>query len=460
MNQGSQEAPGDQAGSDNGSYGSLNELYDHNENEASDNDISDVEHEEDSVPENENQEQIKIMDSDNKAVGKRPDLPQSQPQPNFMSHLFNLGGPKQMVEPERKISASQDNKSPAENNPFVNLFGWIAKDENAKKGETEISGKDDATNVGERKAEGVDDDMDATSPLSSSSRNNIEMELNYSPGGGLQVECDPEATDSAQHNNISATDKIIENGNDQSSSNDEIRGAKRNTETANSHDELINEEEDIDKDYVTVVNTEALKPTITPSAQVASSRHSKEGHFQEDAHSSMDKEDGPIQKRDLSTKNDTNIVLENEEENSDVKSSSALIVKAHTEVKNKNVVENSLVLAQDSKRLNQEGVRSQVLQMLKLHDPSKVKKIDKMMDRFKGREVELLGKMETRYLTQKEQDQQGLPCDEEGGNGKKPSPKPAQLIALRATEVVMIGKNEIINNDGEGDETLQVSFFI
>merc|ERR1712165_661984 len=50
-----------------------------------------------------------------------------------------------------------------------------------------------------------------------------------------------------------------------------------------------------------------------------------------------------------------------------------------------------------SKNVDPEEARQKVLAMLKEHDPSKVDKIDAMMERFKGREAFLLVKMSARY---------------------------------------------------------------
>lgn len=50
-----------------------------------------------------------------------------------------------------------------------------------------------------------------------------------------------------------------------------------------------------------------------------------------------------------------------------------------------------------NKDINPDEARSKVLTMLKDHDPSKVDKIDAIMERFKGREAFLLVKMAARY---------------------------------------------------------------
>ncbi len=46
---------------------------------------------------------------------------------------------------------------------------------------------------------------------------------------------------------------------------------------------------------------------------------------------------------------------------------------------------------------NADSARQEVLTLLNKHDPSKVNKIDEIMDRFKGRESVLLQKMTDRY---------------------------------------------------------------
>ena len=51
----------------------------------------------------------------------------------------------------------------------------------------------------------------------------------------------------------------------------------------------------------------------------------------------------------------------------------------------------------DSPRNDPAYVRAQVLKMLQEHDPTKVDKLDNVMEKFKGREGELLEKMTARY---------------------------------------------------------------
>ena len=68
--------------------------------------------------------------------------------------------------------------------------------------------------------------------------------------------------------------------------------------------------------------------------------------------------------------------------------------------KSTNIVQPSrrgVVSGTPSKNINPEEARQRVLAMLTEHDPSKVDKIDAIMERFKGREAFLLVKMSARY---------------------------------------------------------------
>ena len=465
MIQNSQEAQKDPEDSDSGSYGSLNELYDHNNESvaSSDNELSDVDDEDvcDSQTKNQEEQQpLDKMNSDNEKFRKRAeaDLPQSQPEPQpIVFQLFNLRGPKQTAAAsERKVvlPASQDNNSPSEKNPFVNLFGWMNKDESPKKEEAIIAEKNDAKSDGERNdsKEGVKDDgIDTTSPLSSSSQNNIELELGYSPGGGLQADYD-----------LETIEKMIEteNDNDRTSSIDEIQKPKRHTssETESSYVDLISEGliVDIDQDYVALTN-EKLIPSKIPRTEVESDGHLRENHSQNDVKTKVST-DILIEKRDLSENKNATIAIDKKEAGSELRASfSTNNFNANFDGTNKNNGRKSPVLTQDSKKLNNKDVKEKVLQMLKLHDPSKMKKIDKMMDRFKGREAELLEKMEKRYSTH---DHEEMPYDERGNSRKKPSPNLPQSLAFGAiaAQSIPIEHSQKLkhHHDGEGPKKVSV----
>ena len=92
--------------------------------------------------------------------------------------------------------------------------------------------------------------------------------------------------------------------------------------------------------------------------------------------------------------------------------------------KGSNIVQPSrrgVVAGTPNKNVDPEEARQKVLAMLKEHDPSKVDKIDAIMERFKGREAFLLVKMSARYEGDTSSQNSSGQKSKSGGVGQKRS---------------------------------------